>query len=220
MSCLEAGWEQGYHRHTNFQMIQLKIYCSRLILCQSKIEWITYSVYPGSNSLSFIPPLFCDYTREGHIILLWIRSDLLTHCNFKMAHVFCVVRFDGTFSHEHLWIEQTDSHSLSKVSERSLLPVVAWGCINGCMSFFFLPVPPLLPFVINRFSDSWALSIALFVWCSPLRGFPCGCGRGTWGKSFDESQFVEGSYGRGKREMEYLQNARGEGIGHTWLKLP
>lgn len=40
------------------------------------------------------------------------------------------------------------------------------------------------------------------------------------GKQFDESQFVEGSYGSSDREMEYLQNARGEEIGHTWLKLP
>lgn len=157
------------------------MYCSRLILCQSKIEQITYLVFPGSDYLSFVLPLFCDYTREGHIILLRIRYDLLTHCVFTITHVLCV-RLDSIFSHEQLWTEQIDSQSLSKVSAHSLQPVVAWGCINWYMWFFFLPVLSLLPFVINRFSHSWAFSIALFVWCSPLQRFPCGCGGRTWGK--------------------------------------
>lgn len=39
-----------------------------------------------------------------------------------------------------------------------------------------------------------------------------GGGRQT---QFDESQFVAGSYDSGDRELEYLQNARGEEIGHT-----
>lgn len=211
--------ERHHHRDANFQTIQLKMYCSRLILWQGKIEWITYLVFPGSDSLSFLPPLFCDYTREGRIIPLWIRYDLLTSCIFKITHVLCV-KLDSVFSPEPLWTEQTDSQSLSKVTKHSLQPVVARGCINRYMQFFILSTLSLLPFVINRFSHSRAFSIALFVWCSPLQGFPCGCGRRTWGKPFDASQFVEGSYGSSNREMEYLRNARGEGIGLTWLKLP
>lgn len=146
----EWARERHHHRDANFQTIQFKMYCSRLSLCQGKIERITYLVFPGSDSLSFLPPLFCDYTREGRIIPLWIRYDLLTCCIFKITHVLCV-KLDSVFSPEQLWIEQTDSQSLSTVSEHSLQPVVARGCINWYMQFFFLPALFLLPFVINRF---------------------------------------------------------------------
>lgn len=78
-------------------MTKPKMYCSRRIFCQCKIEWITYFVFSICSSGSFPLPLFYDYTRKGNIILLKLRYDLLTRCIFKITHVLCVALLDSTF---------------------------------------------------------------------------------------------------------------------------
>lgn len=144
-------------------MTESKMYCSRLILCQSKIEWITYLVFAISSSFSFPLPLFYEYTRKGSIILLNLRYDLLSHCIFKITHVHCVVILDSTFVFMNSREQSKQTHKACLKCQH--VSYCRW-CLGAALTYtrnfssFLFPLP--LPLLINRFSCSRAFSITLF----------------------------------------------------------
>lgn len=93
----KSGWKLWHRKCTNFPVTKPKMYCSRLSLCQSKTERITYTIFPISSAFSFPLPLFYKYTRKGNKILLMLRYDLLTPRIFKITHVHGVVTLHSTF---------------------------------------------------------------------------------------------------------------------------